>query len=61
MAEINGKHADLGAEVFSPPKQSGDYLVTVGGPMDRAAAGKMLDKARRLGLPADSYLQNFSK
>ena len=61
VAEINGKHADLGAEVFSPPKQSGDYLVTVGGPMDRAAAGKMLDKARRLGLPADSYLQNFSK
>ncbi len=32
VAEINGKHADLGAEVFSPPKQSGDYLVTVGGP-----------------------------
>jgi hypothetical protein len=61
VAEINGKHADLGAEVFSPPRQSGDYLVTVGGPMDRAAAAKMLDKARRLGLPADSYLQNFSK
>ena len=61
MAQINEKHADLGAEVFSPPRQSGDYLVTVGGAMDRAAAGKMLDKARRLGLPADSYLQNFSK
>jgi hypothetical protein len=61
VAQINGKHADLGAEVFSPPRQSGDYLVTVGGPMDRAAAAKMLDKARRLGLPADSYLQNFSK
>jgi hypothetical protein len=61
VAEINGKHADLGPEVFSPPKQSGIYLVTVGGAMDRAAAAKMLDKARRLGLPADSYLENFSK
>lgn len=61
VAQINGKHADLGAEVFSPPRQSGEYLVTVGGAMDRAAATKMLDKARRLGLPADTYLQNFSK
>ncbi len=61
VAQINEKHADLGAEVFSPPRQGGDYLVTVGGAMDRAAAAKMLDKARRLGLPADSYLQNFSK
>jgi SPOR domain len=61
VAEINGKHADLGAEVFGPTKQSGDYLVTVGGAMDRAAAARMLDKARRLGLPADTYIQNFSK
>jgi eukaryotic-like serine/threonine-protein kinase len=61
VAEINGKHADLGAEVFSPPRHGGDYLVTVGGAMDRAEATKMLDKARRLGLPADSYVQNFSK
>ncbi|HET6217273.1 MAG TPA: SPOR domain-containing protein [Acidobacteriaceae bacterium] len=61
VAQINSKHADLGAEVFSPSKQSGDYLVTVGGAMDRAAAAKVLDKARRLGLPADTYLQSFSR
>ena len=61
VAQINGKHSDLGAEVFSPPRHGGDYLVTVGGAMDRAEATKMLDKARRLGLPADSYVQNFSK
>jgi hypothetical protein len=59
VAKINGQHANLGAEVYSP--RSGDYLVTVGGPMDRNEAAKMLDKARRSGLPADSYVQNFSK
>jgi hypothetical protein len=59
VAKINGQHSDLGAEVFSP--RSGDYLVTVGGAMDHSGATKMLDKARRMGLPADSYVQNFSR
>jgi hypothetical protein len=59
VAKINGQHANLGAEVYSP--RSGDYLVTVGGALDHDQATKMLDKARRSGLPADSYIQNFSK
>jgi eukaryotic-like serine/threonine-protein kinase len=59
VSKINEKHSNLGAEVFSP--RSGDYLVTVGGLMDHDQATKMLDKARRDGLPQDSYLQNFSK
>jgi hypothetical protein len=59
VSQINEKHSNLGAEVFSP--RSGDYLVTVGGPMDHDQATKMLDKARRAGLPEDSYLQNFSR
>ena len=59
VSQINEKHANLGAEVFSP--KSGDYLVTLGGPMDREQATKMLDKARRAGLPEDSYVQNFSR
>ena len=59
VSQINQKHANLGAEVFSP--KSGDYLVTLGGPMDREQATKMLDKARRAGLPEDSYVQNFSR
>lgn len=61
VAKINEKHSDLGAEVYTPPRRSGDYLVTVGGAMDHDEATKMLDKARREGLPADSYVQNFSK
>jgi eukaryotic-like serine/threonine-protein kinase len=60
VAEISGKHPDLGAEVFNPA-QSGVYLVTVGGAMDHDQAVKMRDKAQRLGLPADSYIENFSK
>jgi hypothetical protein len=59
MSKINEQHSNLGAEVFSP--RSGDYLVTIGGPMDRDQATKMLDKAKRAGLPEDSYLQNFSR
>ena len=59
VSKINEKHSNLGAEVFSP--KSGDYLVTVGGPLDHDQAIKMLDKARRAGLPEDSYVQNFSR
>ncbi len=58
-SQINEKHSNLGAEVFTP--RSGDYLVTLGGPMDRDQATKMLDRARRAGLPEDSYVQNFSR
>jgi hypothetical protein len=59
VSKINEKHSNLGAEVFAP--KSGDYLVTLGGPMDHDQAIKMLDKARRAGLPEDSYMQNFSR
>lgn len=61
VAKISGKHSDLGAEVFSPPGRGGVYLVTVGGAMDHDQAIKIRDKARREGLPADTYVQNFSK
>ena len=60
VARIGEKHSDLGAEVFDPGR-GGVYLVTVGGAMDHDQATKMLDKARRDGLPQDSYVQNFSK
>jgi hypothetical protein len=59
VSKINEQHSNLGAEVFSP--RSGDYLVTIGGPMDRDQATKMLDKAKRAGLPEDTYVQNFSR
>jgi hypothetical protein len=61
VAQLGEKHADLGAAVFSPPGQNGVYLVTLGGAMDRKQAFRMLDKARRIGLPPDSYVKNFSQ
>ena len=61
VAKISGQHSDLGAEVFNPPGRGGVYLVTVGGAMDHDQAIKIRDKARREGLPADTYVQNFTK
>jgi eukaryotic-like serine/threonine-protein kinase len=61
VAKITDKHSDLGAEVFSPSGRGTVYLVTVGGAMDHDAAVKMRDKAQREGLPADTYVQNFSR
>jgi hypothetical protein len=61
VAKISGQHSDLGAEVFTPSGRRGVYLVTVGGAMDHDQAIKIRDKARREGLPADTYVQNFSK
>jgi eukaryotic-like serine/threonine-protein kinase len=61
VAKISGKHSDLDAEVFSPPGRGTVYLVTVGGAMDHDAAVKMRNQAQREGLPADTYVQNFSR
>ncbi len=61
VAKISDKHSDLGAEVFSPPGRGTVYLVTLGGAMDHDAAVKMRDKAQREGLPADTYVQNFTR
>lgn len=57
---IKSQHPNVDVEVFNPPG-SGAYLVTIGGPMDRDAASKMLDKAERLGMPEDTYIQSFSR
>jgi eukaryotic-like serine/threonine-protein kinase len=61
VAKITDKHSDLDAEVFNPPGRGGVYLVTLGGVMDHDAAVKMRSKAQREGLPADTYVQNFSR
>lgn len=56
---INEKHSDLQAAVFSPNGNSGPYLVVIGGRMDRDAAERLRQKALRLGMPRDSYIQNY--
>jgi hypothetical protein len=61
VAQISGKHPNLKVSVFNPPGRGGDYQVILGGDMDRDQALKMLDKARSMGMPADTYVQNFAE
>ncbi len=55
---LNAQHANLHAEVFSP-SGSGPYLVCAGGRMSKEDANQMRRRAVSLGLPHDSYIQNF--
>jgi eukaryotic-like serine/threonine-protein kinase len=61
VSKISEKHKDLRAEVFKPNAKGTAYLVTVGGAMDHDAAAKMVSKAKREGLPGDTYMQNFTE
>jgi eukaryotic-like serine/threonine-protein kinase len=61
VASISVKHPNLKVEVFTPPGRS-VYLVSLGGDgMDHEEAVKMLNKARSMGMPDDTYVQNFSE
>jgi hypothetical protein len=56
---IAQKHADLHPEVFTPTGRA-PYLVTVGGVMSRDQAFALAQQVRGLGLPRDTYAQNYS-
>ena len=58
---INEKHADLKAEAFSPSESGGPYLVVAGGQMTRGEAQQLKQRAVRLGMPHDTYIQNYRK
>jgi hypothetical protein len=58
---ISEKHPDLKAGVFSPNANDGPYLVVIGGQMNRENAVTLRQKARRLGLPRDMYIQNYKQ
>jgi hypothetical protein len=61
VAKITARHPGARAEVFSPRGKRDVYLVSLGGGLDHAAAVKMLGKVRTMGLPADSFVQNYSE
>jgi len=56
---IAQKHSDLRPQVFTPTGGA-PYLVTVGGVMSRDQAFAFAQQVRRLGLPHDTYAQNYS-
>lgn len=61
VSKINQKHPDLKAEILKPQGKSTAYLIVLGGAMDHDEASKMEGKAKRDGLPEDTYIQNFSQ
>ena len=55
-ATIQSRHPDLQAQVFAHHRHA-PYLVSLGGPMSRSEAEAMLQRARRAGLPRDSFVR----
>jgi hypothetical protein len=56
--EIAQSHPDLSPTVFTPNGHS-PFLVTLGGPMSMQDAFALSGKAKREGLPKDTYAQNY--
>lgn len=54
---INAHYKGFHAEVFSP--RGGSFLISLGGPMSESEAKALQQRARRSGLPRDTYIRNF--
>jgi hypothetical protein len=59
--EISGKWPDLRPQVFAPGGAIGMYLVALGGRMTREDALNLQKRAHGIGLPRDTYVQNYSE
>ncbi len=59
VASLARSHPDLRPAVFSVHGHA-PYLVSIGGVMDRDAAYALARRSRALGLPHDTYAQNYS-
>jgi len=57
-ASIAQEHPDLNPTVFTPNGHS-PFLVTLGGPMSKQEAFAFSGKAKREGMPSDTYAQNY--
>ncbi len=58
--QINQRWPELHASVFSPSGRRGYFLVALGDRMERDEAVRLQRKARSLGLPRDTYVQNYN-
>jgi len=59
--QINSRWPDLHAAIFAPRERRGYYLVALGSRMPHDTATRLQHKARKLGLPRDIYVQNYSE
>ena len=57
-SRLNARHTGMHAEVFSPHGHA-PYLVSLGGPMSRDEAEAVLHRARRSGMPRDTFIRNY--
>ncbi|HVG27854.1 MAG TPA: hypothetical protein VM865_09635 [Acidobacteriaceae bacterium] len=55
---LNGRRSGLHAQVFSP-HGGAPFLVSLGGPLSRNEAESVLRRARRSGMPRDTFVRNF--
>jgi hypothetical protein len=57
--QINQRHPDFQAAVFSPPEKKGYFLVALGGRMSREDALRLQGRARAENLARDVYIKRF--
>jgi len=57
--QINQRHPDFQAAVFSPPEKKGYFLVSLGGRMSRGDAVRLQGRARAESLARDVYIKKF--
>jgi hypothetical protein len=60
VTQVNRRWPSMNASVFVPKDKRGYYLVALGGRMKREDAARLQRKAKSLGLPRDTYVQNYS-
>jgi eukaryotic-like serine/threonine-protein kinase len=60
VAEIAQRHPDLNPTVFTPTGHA-PFLVALGGAMSQQEAFALSGKAKREGLPRDTYAQNYRR
>jgi serine/threonine protein kinase len=58
VSSLAHSHPELQPAVFTPSGHA-PYLVSIGGVMDRDAAYALAHRSRSLGLPHDTYAQNY--
>ncbi len=61
VGALKTKHPDLSPAIFLPNGHGAPYLVVSGGRMSRESADKLRRRAISIGLPHDSYIQNFKQ
>ena len=56
--QLKERYVGLQPQVYTPTGRA-PYFVALGGPSDAVSAIALRDRARRVGLPRDTYARNF--